>query len=183
MIGVRSVVVLGQDNEESMGKLTTLFGITASLLVCTHAAKAEGTQWAGTIKCSYGSGSLNIMIDRYGDVHGGVTNGRVTIGNRNGTRVKFETSNAFGNRAVFTGQINGFSMSGTYTQGANRETCNWQAKMVGVVADKPKSLKKEASETAVKGAAKTIRKLFLPDEKKPQYRHNAPSGSGPGVRG
>jgi hypothetical protein len=70
------------------------------------------------------------MIDRYGDVHGSVTNGRVTGGNRNGTRVKFETSNAFGNRAVFNGQINGFAMSATYTQGANRETCNWQAKMV-----------------------------------------------------
>ncbi|WP_156465083.1 hypothetical protein [Mesorhizobium sp. Root552] len=123
------------------------------------------------------------MIDRYGDVHGGVTNGRVTTGNRNGTRVKFETTNAFANRAVFTGQINGFSMSGTYTQGANREICHWQAKMVGVVADKPKSLSKEAGDTAIKGTTKTLRKIFRGDENKPTYRLNAPSGEGPGVRG
>lgn len=161
--------------------------LAAGALIFSYApgtpAHAEGTQWAGRIICSYGSGSLKLAIDANGTITGNVTNGTVNHGGKRGTDIYFETYNAFGNRAFFRGQVNGFNMSGTYTQTSNKETCNWQASMVGAFADKPKSLKQEAGDAAFGVLKKGVRKLMnIQEDSDRPVRLNTPSGDG-GVRG
>lgn len=155
--------------------------LAAGALIFSYAlgtpARAEGTQWAGSINCSYGSGSLKLAIDRNGNITGNVTNGTVNHGGKRGTQIYFETYNAFGNRAFFRGQMDGFNMSGTYTQTSNSETCRWQASMVGVFADKPKSLKQDAFDVLKKG----VRKLTPENSDRPHRSDGL--GNGGGVRG
>lgn len=166
---------------------TRHFAVAAATMMiacsCANLALAAGTQWAGTINCSYGSGSLKLTIDANGRIEGSVTNGRINHGGKQGTNIYFETHNAFGNRAVFRGQLDGFSMSGTYTQTANKETCRWQASMVGAFQDKPKSLKEEAGDGAFKVLKKGVRKVVPEKKGSDKYRLKTPDGWGPGVRG
>ncbi|MFE0015919.1 hypothetical protein ACFWXH_13810 [Mesorhizobium sp. NPDC059054] len=93
-----------------------------------HAVDISGI-WKGAIRCSWGSGSLNITVGRDGSISGGVTNGTVTSGSARGRSVRFSTTNAFGNVSNFTGTIVGDDMSGTYSQGTTSEICNWDASL------------------------------------------------------
>ena len=100
----------------------------AALQFPASAADMSGI-WTGSIRCSYGSGSLNITVARDGSISGGVTNGTVTTGRVDGRSVQFTTSNAFGNRANFTGRIAGDEMSGTYSQSIGNAVCSWEASL------------------------------------------------------
>jgi hypothetical protein len=103
--------------------------VVFSILLVSNAYSAS--TWSGGIKCSYGSGSLSLSVDDSGNITGGVTNGKVRSGRVSGSSVSFATSNFMGNKASFTGTVSGGSMSGTYTQSANGETCTWSANKAG----------------------------------------------------
>jgi hypothetical protein len=60
-----------------------------------------------------------------------VTNGKINAGRLSGSSIQFTTTNFFGNRTSFTGTVTGSSMSGTYSQTANGETCSWYASKRG----------------------------------------------------
>lgn len=101
-------------------------------LISGLGAAHAGSSWSGTINCSYGSGSLNILVDDRGAVSGGMTNGKIRYGTLSGSSIKFTFSNAFGNTGIFSGTVSGHTMSGTYTQSAGTQnTCSWQASLIG----------------------------------------------------
>lgn len=100
---------------------------TMSVLLGSNSWAGDSGMWSGSISCSYGAGALSVMIDQNGNVSGSVTNGKIQSGYASGGSISFSTSNFFGNRTSFQGIIRGSSMSGTYTQTANGETCRWQA--------------------------------------------------------
>lgn len=98
-------------------------------LLCVDASAASS--WSGSIKCSWGSGSLSLTIDDNGTVSGRVTNGEINSGRLSGSSIQFSTTNFFGNRASFSGTASGSSMSGKYTQSVTGETCSWYASRTG----------------------------------------------------
>lgn len=105
--------------------------VACSALVTGSRAEATDISgiWKGSIRCSYGSGSLSITVSRDGSISGGVTNGKVISGRVSGKSVQFSTANAFGNVANFTGTVVGDDMSGTYSQSVNGTVCNWDASL------------------------------------------------------
>jgi hypothetical protein len=106
--------------------------------------------WAGSIRCSYGSGSLNLEIDDLGKVKGSVTNGKIQSGQVSGRSIEFTTNNAFGNVVHFVGRVGDGTMSGTYTQSVGGHTCNWEASQR--VSYGPTTTKRDTRELYLKDA-------------------------------
>lgn len=126
------------------------------LLLTTPTAVAQDAtgSWIGSIRCSYGSGALTLQIDGSGAVSGSVTNGQVSSGRVSGRSIEFSTKNFFGNVTRFVGHVGNGSMSGTYTQSANSETCRWDATQR--VAYGPKIDQRDNKERYIKDARDAI---------------------------
>lgn len=113
--------------------ILALFSFTGTAL-----AEDAAGQWTGKVRCSYGSGSLKLNIDASGNVTGSGTNVTIRSGSVNGRNVAFQGSNFFGNQVSFNGSFYNGSMSGTYTQTANRETCQWSVTLITAPSNKAK---------------------------------------------